>query len=58
DLKSFPQGVFGEKKPLFIQLTSVASNFLVIMDRIPELLDVNRGYGRGSCKGPEEVGVL
>nr|GFA07321.1 hypothetical protein [Tanacetum cinerariifolium] len=35
DLKSFPQGVFDENKPLFIQLTPIASIFLVILDRDP-----------------------
>nr|GFA49194.1 hypothetical protein [Tanacetum cinerariifolium] len=42
DLKSFPQSVFGKNKPLLIQLTSVAPSCLVILDYIPELLDVNR----------------
>nr|GEZ29430.1 hypothetical protein [Tanacetum cinerariifolium] len=41
DLKSFPQGVFGENKPLLIQLTPVAPSSLIILYRIPELLDVN-----------------
>nr|GFB97877.1 hypothetical protein [Tanacetum cinerariifolium] len=58
NLKSFPQGVFGEDKPLFIQLVPEAPSSLVILYRILECLDIDRWNGGGSCKGSKEVGVL